>query len=59
MGTNSVKGMTSRKILDKLLQLKTALLGSNENFKVTLSQPMTMVRNLSSKEFIYHARNSF
>ena len=30
MGTNSVKGMTSRKMLDKLLQLKTALLGSNE-----------------------------
>ena len=43
VGTNNDKDMTSRNILDKLLQLKTAVLGSNENCKVILSQPMTRV----------------
>ena len=43
VGTNNAKGMTSRKILDKLLQLKTAVLGSDENCKVILSQQMTRV----------------
>ena len=33
--------MTSRKILDTLLQLKTAVLDSDENSTVILSQPMT------------------
>ena len=35
--------MSSRIILDKLLQLKTAALDYNENCKVVLSQPMTRV----------------
>ena len=35
--------MTSKKIPDKLLQLKTTVLDSNENFKVILSQLMTRV----------------
>ena len=35
--------MTSRKILNKLLQLKTAVTDSDENCKVILSQPMTRV----------------
>ena len=35
--------MSSRIILDKLLQLKTAVLDSNENCKVVLSQSMTRV----------------
>ena len=35
--------MTSRKILDKLLQPKTEVLDSDENCKVILSQPMTQV----------------
>ena len=43
MGTNNAKDMTSRKILDKLLQLKTAVLDSDENCKVILSHPMTRV----------------
>ena len=43
VGTNNAKDMTSRKILDKLLQLKTAVLDSNENCKVALSQPVTRV----------------
>ena len=43
VGTNNVKDMTSRKILDKLLQLKTAVLDSDENWKSILSQPMTRV----------------
>ena len=43
VGTNNAKDMTSRKILDKLLQLKTAVLDSDENSKVTLSQTMTRV----------------
>ena len=43
MGTNNVKDMTSRNIFDKLLQLKTAVLDSDENYKVILSQPMIRV----------------
>ena len=43
VGTNNAKDITSRKILDQLLQLKTAVLDSNENCKVILSQPMTRV----------------
>ena len=43
MGTNNAKNMSSRIILDKLLQLKTAVLDSNENCKVILLQPMTRV----------------
>ena len=43
MGTNNAKDMASRKILDKLLRLKTAVLDSDENCKVILSQPMTRV----------------
>ena len=35
--------MTSRKILDKLLQPKTEVLDSDENCKVILSRPMTQV----------------
>ena len=35
--------MTSWKILGKLLQLKTAVLDSEENCKVILSQPVTRV----------------
>ena len=41
VGTNNAKDMTSRNILGKLLQLKTAVLDSDENCKVILSQPMT------------------
>ena len=37
----NAKYMTSRKILDTLLQLKTAVLDSDENSTVILSQPMT------------------
>ena len=43
VGTNKAKGMTSRKILDKLLQVKTGVLDSDENCEVILSQPMTRV----------------
>ena len=43
VGTNNAKDMSSRIILDKLLQLKTAVLDSNENCKVILLQPMTRV----------------
>ena len=43
MGTNNAKDMASRKILGKLLQLKTAVLDSDENCKVILSQPMARV----------------
>ena len=43
VGTNNAKDMTSRNILDKLLQLKTAVLDSDKNCKVILSQPMTQV----------------
>ena len=43
MGTNNAKDMTSKNILDKLLQLKTAILDSDKNCKVILSQPMTRV----------------
>ena len=43
VGVNNAKDMTSRIILDKLLQLKTAVLDSNENCKVVLSQPRTRV----------------
>ena len=43
MGTNNAKDMSSKIILDKLLQLKTAALDSNENCKVVLLQPMTRV----------------
>ena len=43
VGTNNAKDITSRKILDQLLQLKTAVLDSDENCKVILSQPMTRV----------------
>ena len=35
--------LTSRKILDRLLHLKAAVLDSDENCKVILSQPMTRV----------------
>ena len=45
VGTNNARDMTSRNILDKLLQLKTAVLDSDENCKVILSQPMTRVDN--------------
>ena len=43
MGTNNVKNITSRKILDKLLQLKTVILDSDENCRVILSQPVIQV----------------
>ena len=43
VGGNNVKDMTSRKILDKLIQLKTAVLDPDENCKFILSQPMTRV----------------
>ena len=43
VGTNNTKDMTSRNILAKLLQLKTAVLDSDKKFKVILSQPMTRV----------------
>ena len=43
VGTNNAKDITSRNILDKLLQLKTAVLDSDRNCKVILSQPMTRV----------------
>ena len=43
VGTNNAKGMTSRNILDKRLQMKTAVLDSDENYKGILSQPMTGV----------------
>ena len=43
VGTNNAKDMTSRNILDKLLQLKTAVLDSDKKCKVILSQPMTRV----------------
>ena len=40
VGTNCI---ASRKILDKLLQIKTAISDSDENCKIILSQPMTRV----------------
>ena len=43
MGTNNAKDMSSRIILDKFLQLRTAVLDSNENSKVVLSLPMARV----------------
>ena len=43
VGNNNTKDMFSRILLDKLLQLKTAALDYNENCKVVLSQPMTLV----------------
>ena len=43
VGTKNPKGMTSKKILDKTLQLKTAVLDSNENCKNILSQPIVQV----------------
>ena len=43
VGTNNARDMTSRNILDKLLQLKTAVFHSGENCKVISSQPMTRV----------------
>ena len=43
VGTNNAKDMSSRNILDKLLQLKVAVLDSDKNCKVILSQPMTRV----------------
>ena len=43
VGTNNAKGMTSRNVLDKLLQLKTTVLNSDKKCKVILSQPMTRV----------------
>ena len=43
VGGNNVKDMTSRKILDKLIQLKTAVLDPDENCKFISSQPMTRV----------------
>ena len=46
--TNNPKDMTSRKILDKLLHLKTAVLDSYENYKVILSQPMSHVVDCKS-----------
>lgn len=41
--TNNAKGMTSRKFLDKLLQIKTALLNFNESCKLTLLHAITRV----------------
>ena len=41
--TNNAKGMTSRKFLDKLLQIKTALLNFNESYKLTLLHAITRV----------------
>ena len=43
VGTINAKNMTSRNILDKLLQLKTVVLDSDENCKVILYQPVTLV----------------
>ena len=43
VGANNAKAMTSRNILDKLLQLKAAVLDSDKNCKVILSQPVTQV----------------
>ena len=43
VGTNNAKDLTSREILDKLPQLNTAVLDSDENCKVILSQPMIRV----------------
>ena len=43
VGTNNAKDMTSRNIIDKLLQLKTTVLDSDKKCKVILSQPMTRV----------------
>ena len=43
VGTNNTKDMTSRNLLDKLLQLKTTVLDSDKKCKVILSQPMTRV----------------
>ena len=43
VGTNNAKDMTSRNMLDKVLQLKTAVLDSDKKCKVILSQPMTRV----------------
>ena len=43
VGTNNAKDMSSKIILDKFLQLKTAALDYKENCKVVLSQPMTRV----------------
>ena len=45
VGSNDAKDMTSRNILDKLLQLKTVVLDSDKNCEVILSQPMTRVDN--------------
>ena len=45
VGSNDAKDMTSTNILDKLLQLKTAVLDSDKNCEVILSQPMTGVDN--------------
>ena len=41
MGANNAKDMTSRNILDKLFQLKTTVLDSDEKCKVILFQPVT------------------
>ena len=41
--TNNAKGMTSRYMLDKFLQLKTTVLDSDKKCKVILSQSMTRV----------------
>ena len=43
VGTNNAEDMTSRNILGKLLQLKTAVLDSDKNCKVILSQPIARV----------------
>ena len=43
VGTINAKNMGSRNILDKLLQLKTVVLDSDENCKVILYQPVTLV----------------
>ena len=43
VGANNAKDMTSRNILDELLQLKTTILDSDKKCKVILSQPVTRV----------------
>ena len=43
--TNNAKDMTSRNMLDKLLQLKPAVLDSDKKCKVILSEPMTRVND--------------
>ena len=39
VGTNNAVSMTSRDILNKLMQLKPFIMKSNKNYKVIISQP--------------------